>query len=461
MQIQNRVEKHKWLCALLSPHERLLSGAIWSLLGALCARGLNFAAILFVARLLGQFAFGQFSMLQATVAMFAQYAALGLGATATKYVADYRGQDKTAVGDVIGSCLFLATLSGMIATAALVLTSPLLANTALADPGLSSGLMICSILVLFSAVDGCQIGALLGLEAFKSCAIVNIAAGILAFPTILALGIRYGLSGALLGSVLNVASKCALNAIVLRRECNKRQIRVAYNRLFSLVPMLWRFSLPMFLSGAIMAPATWICSALLVHQPHGYQQLGLFSAADRGRLLILFCPSIMAQAALPILTSQRLEPASFEATRRTNIILNTALTTALAIPVALVARPIMSLYGDTFQSGWPILAVLSLSTIATTLNTVLGQPLISRGRAWTRFSFDGLLALVLLTTAALLIPRIGALGLAAAYCIAFSVVAIVLRMYSTREWPHVSRPTEMLEDTLTNVTLNEIVEPIR
>jgi O-antigen/teichoic acid export membrane protein len=169
----------------------------------------------------------------------------------------------------------------------------------------------------------------------------------------------------------------------------------------------------------------------------------------------------MAQAALPILTSQRLEPASFEATRRTNIILNTALTTALAIPVALVARPIMSLYGDTFQSGWPILAVLSLSTIATTLNTVLGQPLISRGRAWTRFSFDGLLALVLLTTAALLIPRIGALGLAAAYCIAFSVVAIVLRMYSTREWPHVSRPTEMLEDTLTNVTLNEIVEPIR
>src|SRR5580698_9969778 len=80
-----------WLRFRASPLSvRLARGVFWSLVGAVLARGLGVASSIIVARVLGITAFGEFTIIQSTVGLFGTFAGLGLGITATKYVAELR-----------------------------------------------------------------------------------------------------------------------------------------------------------------------------------------------------------------------------------------------------------------------------------------------------------------------------------------------------------------------------------
>jgi O-antigen/teichoic acid export membrane protein len=69
------------------------------------------------------------------------------------------------------------------------------------------------------------------------------------------------------------------------------------------------------------------------------------------------------------------------------------------------------------------------------LNTVLGQTLISTGSMWWRMALDLLLAATLAATAWWLIPWAGALGLAIANVVAFSVTSAALGLLLwSRSW---------------------------
>src|ERR1035441_7680402 len=72
---------------------RFARGAVWSLIGAALAQGANLAASVITARLLGRVQFGMYGMVQSTVGMLGVFAGLGLGLTATKYVAEFRSRD--------------------------------------------------------------------------------------------------------------------------------------------------------------------------------------------------------------------------------------------------------------------------------------------------------------------------------------------------------------------------------
>src|SRR3972149_3010593 len=89
---------------------RLARGAFWSLAGTVVSRGMMLLASIFVARMLGKEVFGQFGILQATVAMFAVFAGFGLGLTAMKYVAQHRHRAPARAGRIVA-------LSGLVAVA--------------------------------------------------------------------------------------------------------------------------------------------------------------------------------------------------------------------------------------------------------------------------------------------------------------------------------------------------------
>ena len=105
-----------------------------------------------------------------------------------------------------------------------------------------------------------------------------------------------------------------------------------------------------------------------------------------------------------------------------------------AVVVALLAKPIMTAYGESFRAGWMALVVLVLAAIAEVLNLVLGQPLIATHRMWWRFGFDALLVAVLLSAAWVLIPKWRALGFATAYGLAFALTSVGLAVFM-HTWP--------------------------
>ncbi|MGC2331277.1 MAG: oligosaccharide flippase family protein [Candidatus Acidiferrales bacterium] len=428
------VAKHREFVPAGSLRARFTLGVIWSLAGAIGSRGFLLAASVVCARFLGKEGFGALGMIQSTAGMFGVFAGLGLGLTATKYVAEFRRQDPTRAGRILALSGSTAFVSGGAITVLLILLAPYLAKHVLASPQLAGPLAVGSGLVFFGAVNGAQTGALAGFEAFKTIARVNVFAGVASFPLI-ALGVwRGGLSGAIWGSVAALAINWALNNRALRQECESAKVSYQFVSCHRELNILHRFSLPAFLASIVVGPAIWVCNALLVREPQGYAELGIYTAADKWRLLILFVPTSVFAMVLPVLSNLYGEGdgAGFRRVFRANLQLNATLALLAALLIAALAAPIMAIYGNAFGGGRPVLIVLAFSALPEALNAILGQPLIAANLMWWRFGFDLLLVGVLVTLAWVLIPKWGALGLAVSYALAYSVTSLGLFGFSNK-----------------------------
>jgi O-antigen/teichoic acid export membrane protein len=370
-------------------------------------------------------------MIQSTAGMFGIFAGLGLGLTATKYVAEFRRQDPAKAGRILALSASAAFVFGGMITVLLILLAPFLAKNVLATPQLAAPLAIGSGLVFFGAMNGAQTGALAGFEAFKTIASVNVLSGVASFPLIV-LGVwRGGLQGAVWGSVAALAINWALNNRALRRECESANVSYRLASCHRELSILHRFSLPAFLASIVVGPAIWVCNALLVRQPQGYAQLGIYTAADKWRLLILFVPTSVFAMVLPVLSNLYGEGNSvdFRKVFRANLQLNASLALLAALLIAAFAAPIMAIYGNSFRGGRLVLIVLAFSALPEALNAILGQPLIAAHLMWWRFAFDLLLVAVLVTLAWVLIPKWGALGLAVSYGLAYAVTSLGLFLF--------------------------------
>jgi O-antigen/teichoic acid export membrane protein len=422
----------------LLPHgslrARFALGAFWSLAGAVLSRGFLLAASVVCARLLGEAGFGALGMIQSTVGMFGVFAGLGLGLTATKYVAEFRQSDPERAGRILGLSAAAAFFAGLLMAAALVLLAPFLSKTVLQAPPLAGPLALGAGLVFFGAINGAQTGALAGCEAFSAIARVNLWSGVLSFPLIVFGVASDGLSGAIAGMVAALAINWFLNHRALARECARAGIPRGLAGCGREWPILHQFCLPALLASVVVAPGLWLSSALLARQPHGYTQLGLYTAADKWRLLILFVPTSISTTTLPVLSNLYGEGdgRGFRGVFRANLLLNAGLALLLALLVALFAAPILSIYGPAFLAGRTVLIVLAFAALPGVLNTVLGQPLVAARFMWWRFAFDLLLVGSLLGLAWLLVPRWGALGLASAYAVAFSITSLGLFLFVAR-----------------------------
>ena len=358
-------EKYEGLAPCGSLRARFAVGAFWSVAGAVIARGFLLAASVVCAWFLGKEGFGALGMIQSTAGMFGIFAGLGLGITATKYVSEFRRQDPLRTGRVLALSASAAFLSGSIITVLVILLAPYLAQHVLAAPQLATPLAIGAGLVFFGALNGAQTGALAGFEAFQTIARVNIYAGLASFPLIV-LGVwRGGLRGAVWGSVAALAVNWALNNRALRRECAKANISYQLAGCRRELGMLHRFSLPAFLASILVVSAVWICNALLARQPQGYAELGLYAAADKWRVMIVFVPAYVFAMVVPVLSNLHGEGdrAGFRKVFRANLQLNGSLALFAAVAVAVFAAPIMAVYGKSFGGGQVVLIVLAFSAI--------------------------------------------------------------------------------------------------
>jgi O-antigen/teichoic acid export membrane protein len=401
---------------------RFTTGVFWSLAGAVISRGFTLVASIVCARFLGKTGFGELGMVQSTVGTFGIFAGLGLGLTATKYVAEFRDQDPGKVGRILALSGMAALVSSVLMTGLLIATASFVARTTLADPSLAGPLAVGAGLVFFGALNGAQTGALAGFEAFQTIARVNIWAGVLSFPLVVIGVARWGLNGAVWALVASMAVNWVLNNAALRAICAGSGIRYDFAHCRKEWRILHEFTLPAFLASTVVGPALWVCNMLLVRQPGGYAQLGLYTAADRWRLLILFVPTSVFGMVVPVLSNLygTGDEAGFRRVFRTNLLLNSGLAVAPALVIAALAIPIMRLYGTQFQVGWPILILLAFAALPEAVSNIYMARLICAQRMWWRFALDMQLVAVLVLLAWLCIPRWGGMGFAAAYIGAMS-----------------------------------------
>jgi O-antigen/teichoic acid export membrane protein len=411
---------------------RLARGMFWSTAGEVCSRSLSLLASIVMARLLGKSVFGELGIVQSTTNLFMTFGQLGIGLTATKYVAEFRRKDSARTGRIIAMATMVAVMSGTLVGSIMVATSAW-SSRLVGAPHLHSIIAISSVVLFLIVINESQNGVLNGFEAFKRRSTVQTLGGIASFP-ITVLGVYYfGLVGAVYGLIASQTVIFVLNYRAVRQETSSAGVSIQWREARKELGILTSFSLPTLAAGAVYVPAMWVANTILVTTPGGFAEMGLFNAADRWRTLILFLPSLLGGVTLPMLANLRGE-ANLEKYHRllwNNIRLSALASFAVAAPIALFAPWIMATFGAEFRDGTWVLVTLCATSVVFAPYWIVGQSLVSRGHVWTMFLFNVAWAATLLSSAWLLRGH-GATGLARAYLMADTVRLTAALIYANR-----------------------------
>jgi len=410
---------------------RFFHNVLWNLLGAVGARLLAFLAALIAARLLGKERFGELGIIQSTIGLMGTFAGFGLGLTTTKYIAEWKGKDPLRTGRIIALANLVALITGAVMTLACILAAPWLARETLNAPHLASLLQLGSMLLLVSALLGVQNGSLAGFQAFRSIARINVIQGLVTVPLTILLVYWFGLLGAVLSLIFSALVGVCLSSLALRKECAAGAIRLDYAGCWGERRSLWEFSLPALLAGSLVTPVTWAANAILVNQPNGYAQMGLFNAANQFRMLIFFLPNIIGMVTVPLLSEihGQDDPAYFARAVNANLRTIWGLAIPLGFFVVGFSSWLIGLYGPEFQGGRTVLALMACVTIMYVAGSTVGQALIGAGKMWTGFLMNLGWALIFLPLVAHWTPSLGATGLAQAYFVSYACFTIALLIY--------------------------------
>lgn len=392
--------------------------------GAVISRGLMLAASVLVARMLGKTIFGELGMIRSTVGMFGVFAGFGLGLTTIKHVAEFRQSDPDRAGRIIGLSGLFAMLTGGLMALGLFIFAPWLAEHTINAPHLVGVLRIGALILFINALNGAQTGALAGFEAFKTIAHVNIFVGLISFPILIGGAYFGGLTGAIWALSINLGVNWLLNHLALRKESRRHKVPFTFRDCSREWPVLWKFSLPAAINGTLVGPVRWTCFALLVSQPEGYGEMGIFAAALVFQVLL---QSISLMINAPLLSMLSNAGSKTGDKLQTVNILSTWIVVAIpAVPLLCFPEIGEMLFGKNFQGHTfrVTFAVILYYTCIMSYRAGLRRILVSRGLLWWGFCNNLLWGIILLPTAFFLVKR-GAVGLAASFAIAYVLVSIV------------------------------------
>ena len=422
---------------------RLARGLAWSLAGAALSRGFGVLGSIVVARILGISAFGELTLIQSTVGLFGTFAGLGLGITATKYVAELRDAEPERCGQVLNLVVITAALGSLVACGALLTFAPGVATHMLGMSSLANLLRYSCPLVFFSTLQGVYLGGLAGFEAFKRVAQVNWIGGLLGVLTMVLCAWVWGLPGAIWGTVLQMAVSCSLAHFALQTEASKRSVLLLRKLDWNDSRILWRFSLPAFLSSILVSPANWGCNLLLVHQSEGLKEVALLSVANQWKNFLSFLPMMVTSVLIPMLSNlwRAGRKHEFNKLVRRNLFISAGASMAFGLPLAFMAPQILRWYGTEFVRGVPVFLWAIAGTFIVAANNLFSRVMQSRGQAWTEFSFSLLWALVLVAGCWFLIPHYRAVGVTIAHF--FAAVAL-----GSWQWHTISRMQRERQPTI-------------
>lgn len=401
---------------------RFGQGVFWNLLGTLFAQGSVFLTAIILARLLGKEIFGELGMIQSTLLTLASIAQVSTGLTATKYVAEFRDADKARAGRVLGLCSVLTLATGVVATALLLISAPWVAEHMLAAPHLAVSLAISAAFVLFSVMNGYQIGALAGLESYKSISVYGALLGAVHLALCGLGAMLGGLHGALGGMAVSALLRWGVYGLVLHREINKQCITIQRKEGLKERDILHRFALPAALSGLTTMPAIWLGNAFLVQQPGGYTEMGIYSAAINLRTIVLFLPVLFNSVAVSLINSHKGQKNSQSYTSA--FFLNLKLTTVAALIGAVVmwwwGEWMIRIFGPDFVSKnvSVLMLLMSISVVLEAIGVAVYQLIQSHEKMWLSFFTIALPRDLLIVVAAYFLTQsYGSAGLAGAYAL--------------------------------------------
>jgi O-antigen/teichoic acid export membrane protein len=354
-------------------------------------------------------------------------------------VASFRERKPEIAGEVAAFCYTITFALGSMLAAGLFLGREWISYHIFREAQLTGGLGAAALALPFVAAASLQQGLFGGLERFREQAIISVAL----VPVVIGLPVFGALHGGLEGAALGLAGayilRFALSQVVVVHLFRKAGLRWIWAGFRSKLGLIWKLALPATLSSILVALAVWGGQTLLVRNAGGSTELGMFAAAYMVKTMVLFAPSQMVVALLPILSRVHAIPSTNNPGNLTWI--NTAATLVLTVALAgagIAAAPfVMGLFGQGFMQGSDILAILLASAPIEAVTISLYQDIQAKGRFWT-----GLMSVTVPLTGTVILFALLAIGkwqgegLAAAWLAGWSIAFVgTLATRSTLQRP--------------------------
>jgi len=260
--------------------------------------------------------------------------------------------------------------------------------------------------------------------------------GMIAGTAYLALGtagtIGWQLRGLALAITLSAALQTAVVWIALRRETARMGIPIVFGGMDAIKAeraILQHTALPASLVGIVNMSGIWLPMAILVRQPHGITELALFNSANSLRLIVGFIPAVINSVGFPLLSNRKGEAdvAGYRRVFRANVAAVVGAALCGAIVVGAAGPWILRVFGKSFDAAYPVLLILLLVCVAEAIGLAMHQVVQTHGSLWTNvlcFALPREVTCILM--ALVLAPLYGAVGLAIAYVLGYSVAVVAV-----------------------------------
>lgn len=402
----------------------MAQGSLWIVLGTGGGRILNLAAMVLAARLMGAEGFGGFGLVQSTLGVFGMFAGAALGATATRFIAATHRSDPGRTGRIIGLVTGSALVSAALFGGAIVLLAPWLARVVLEAPELRVAVALGAALVGMGVLRGVQDATLAGIESFRRIAILRFLEGGAALALIPLLVAQFGPAGGIAALALGFLVAYLPGVHVLRRDLSAHGVSPRWRGALSEWRVLRDFSVPSLLANSVATPVLWLCMLMLGRTADGLSEVGLYTAAYQWHGPLVFVPMAIASVSLPIL-AQAWEEGDRAAFRRLFLRVQASATLIALVPALAVAGlspRIMAVYGDGFDGGAVVLALLALAAPLHVASNIATSAIQGMNRAWLLPGLNAGFGVVVFLASWLTVQDWGAIGLAGAFCLAYAIL---------------------------------------
>lgn len=409
--------------------KRLLEGVSWTLIGNITGKFLQLLAFIFVARILGKEEYGQVGIVRSTINMFLVFSSVGMGVTATRYIAMYRSSNPFRAYKIYEFTFRFVLIIGVIVSALVFIFSDYIAAHQLNDANLNITLKIGALVLFLLTISSVQTGALNGFEQFKSVGIVTSTNGLILLVAVVLGAYFWGVNGVIVGLAIAGLTMVIQLYVSLKKNITniKEEKELPRNEPLKISSIFYSFSLPAVLQGLVVIPVLWWAKTLLIKEG-GYGEMALYDVAEQWYYLVLFIPNSLSTIILPLLTNVNYDGSKkqYGQLLKVNILINVGVTLVIASGIAVLSPLIYRFYGNGFTDYSPLL-VLLITVVICSANNVLGQVIVSKGKMWVGFGVNALWGIWLIISTFIFVGKydLGALGLAYALLVSYILHSIV------------------------------------
>ncbi len=438
MGIINKSKNFMWGNAL-SIRMRILQGLSWTMFGTGSVHIIGLLTGIFISNYLGLEEFGKYGIIISTIGMLGIFAGMAMGYTATKFVSEYRSTEPEKSGRYIGMTFLVCISSSIIAASILFIFSSFFSRLLFNDASMQNLLRMASpILILFS-VNSISRAGLVGLELFRFIAMIEFIHSILRLSFIIMGCILFHLFGVIVGLVLSELITVLIFYLSLRRKCKQNGCVIDIKGSKEEWRILWSFTIPSFLSNIIMNPANWLCNVLIVNLPNGFFHMGILTAARQLQSAVSFIPIRLMNVTLPTMSNLFGKKSIY---KHYKLAFYTQLgilgiSVAVALPLMILSKYILSFYGTEFIQGYPVLILMLLFGIFYVLERSLAEVLLSQGKSLNKFWIYFSVTILSVILFWFIFLEKGALGYAISLCIShflgFTVLTIHLFVIAKKD----------------------------